>query len=112
MIKSVLICSLMNLLHSRSDTSSDSVWHRITDAPVYKSTCAAVNGELVIVGGRDAEYKTTSAIHWYNPTTESWDIISNMPTARSNCFVAVLPNNEIMIVGGGTDKVEVAYYSY
>ena len=51
--KSVLTCSLTKLLQSCSDhdTSSDSVWHRITDVPVYLSTCAAVNGELVAVGG-------------------------------------------------------------
>ena len=36
--KSVLTCSLAKLLQSCSETSSDSVWHRITDVPVYHST--------------------------------------------------------------------------
>ena len=115
--KLALTCSLTNLLQSCSEASSDSVWHRITDVPVYKSTCAAVNGELVAVGGRDAENKTTAAVHIYNPTTDSWDIISNMTTARSLCLVAVLPANEIMVIGGFitvlygslTDKVERVY---
>ena len=116
--KSVLTCSLTKLLQSCSGTSSGgSVWHRITDVPVCCSTCAAVNGELVAVGGLDAKGKTT-AIHKYNPTTNSWDIISNMPTARYRCLVAVLPTNEMMVVGGviyqviSTDKIETAEIIY
>ena len=102
--KSVLTCSLTKLLQSCSETS-DSVWHKITDVPVYKSTCAAVNGELVAVGGVDIERKTTSAIHRYSPTTDSWDVISNMPTARTYCLVAVLQTNEMMVVGGFTTRL-------
>ena len=108
MIELVLMCSVTKLLHS---CAPDSVWHRIADTPTCKSTCAAVNGELVIVGGMDAEFKSTSAVHLYNPTTNTWDIIGNMITARYGCLVAVLPDNEIMVVGGGTNKIEMAYYS-
>ena len=112
--KSVLTCSLTKLLQLRL---SDSVWHRITDIPFKRSTCAAVNGELVAIGGEDTEYKSTAAVHKYNPTTDSWDIISNMPTARYFCLVAVLPTNEIMVVGGytntyDTDKVEITSIQY
>ena len=42
---------------------------------------------------------SSSAIHKYNSTTNSWDLIS-MPTARYECLVAVLPTNEMMVVGG------------
>ena len=51
-------------------------------------------------------------------TTDSWDIMSAMPTARYNCLdlVAVLPGNQLMVVGGitgtfsTTDKVEFATF--
>ena len=108
--KSVLTCSLTELLQS----SSSSIWHRVADAPAYRSTCATVNGELLAVGRCDKDDKPSSAIHKYNPTTNSWDLISNMPTARFFNFVAVLPTNEMMVVGGcdgsyGTFKtVEIA----
>ena len=112
---SVLTCSLTKLLQSCSGTLSNSVWSRITDVPVRRSTCAAVNGELVAVGGLLAGSKTTAAVHKYNPTTNSWDLINNMPTARFNCLAAVLPTNQMMVVGGYrqffsylTDKVEIA----
>ena len=110
--KSVLTCSLTELL--QSSPSSSSIWHRVADAPAYRSTCAAVNGELLAVGGCDKDDKPSSAVHEYNPTTNSWDFISNMPTARFFSFVAVLPTNEMVVVGGcdgsyGTFKtVEIA----
>ena len=102
--KSVLTCLLTELLQS-SSSSSSSIWHRVADAPAYSSTCAAVNGELLAVGGCDKDFKPSSAIHKYNPTTNSWDLISNMPTARYRSLVAVLPTNEMMVVGG-YDKYE------
>ena len=115
--KSVLTCSLIKLLQSCSGTlPGGSVWHKIGDVPVYQSTCAAVSGEraVVAVGGVDTEGKTTSAVYKYNPTTYSWDIISNMPTARYLSFVALLPTNDVMVACGRisliniTDKVEIA----
>ena len=110
MTKSVLTCSLTELLQSSS--SSSSVWRRVADAPAYYSTCAGVNGELLAVGGCDENSKATSAVHKYNPTTNSWNLINNMPTARYYNLVAVLPINEMMVVGGrislgvATDSVE------
>ena len=114
--KSVLTCSLTELLQSSS--SSSSVWHRVADALAYYSTCAAVNGELLAVGGQDERVEPTSTIHKYNPTTNSWDLISNMPTARYCCLVAVLPTNEMMAIGGqvsiynNTNKLEIANCSF
>ena len=99
--KSVLICSLTELLQS---SSSSSIWHRVADAPAYHSTCAAVNGGLLAVGGCDQNDKPSSAIHKYNPTTNSWDLISNVPTTTYFSFVAVLPTNHEMMVVGGYDK--------
>jgi hypothetical protein len=113
--KSVLTCSLTELLQSSPQSSS--IWHRVADAPAYLSTCAAVDGELLAVGGCDTDYKPSSTIHKYNPTFNSWDLISNMPTARYKSIVAVLPTNEMMVIGGNikqftaTNKVEVAHFS-
>ena len=111
--KSVLTCSLTELLQSCSKASSNSVWHRIADFPVFYSTCASINGELVAVGGVDDFSNTIPAIHKYDPTSDSWSVISNMPTARHDCFVAILPTNKMMVVGGCkeftkklTDKTE------
>ena len=104
MTKSVLTCSLTELLRSSSSSSLSSIWHRVADVPAYYSTCAAVNGELLAVGGCDKSEEPRDAINKYNQTTNSWDLISSMSTARFDCLVAVLPTNEMMVVGGNDGK--------
>lgn len=115
--KSVLTCSLTELLQSQASTSSLSVWRRVADTPAYLSTCAAVSGELLAVGGCNKEGKATTAIHRYNPLTNSWAFVSTMATARYNSAVGVLSTNEMIVVGGdtywnkSTDKVELAKFN-
>ena len=55
----------------------------------------------------DSNDHGTAAVHMYNPTTE---VISHMRIPRYYCFAAVLPNNQLMVMGGWSDNdsVEVA----
>ena len=123
--KSVFTCSLAALLQScqpqslvarlktLSLASRPKVWHQLADTPVTLSTCASLHGRLLAVGGEDSDGKYTTAIHMYNTTTNSWEVISHMATPRCRCSVAVLPHNELMVVGGftadgHTDSVEIA----
>jgi len=112
---SVFTCSLASLLQScqsqsrgarlktLSLTGRPKVWHQLADTPVTLPTCASLNGELLAVGGEDSDRNESTAIHMYNTTTKSWEIISHMATPRSQCLVAVLPHNQqIMVVGGYT----------
>ena len=55
------------------------------------------------------------AILMYNTRTNFWEIISQMTTPRQRYLVAVLPHNQLMVVGGFppgsltcTDSVEIA----
>ena len=123
--KSVFTCSLAVLLQSCQPqslgvqlknltlTSGPEVWHQLADTPVTFSTCASLHGRLLAVGGYDSDDKETTAIHMYNTTTNSWEVISHMATPRRQCLVAVLPHNKLMVVGGftavdKTDSVEIA----
>ena len=81
-------------------TSKPKVWHQLADTPVTLSTCASLQGQLLAVGGCDSDHKATTAINMYNPTTNSWEVISRMATPQHRCLVAVLPHNELMVVGG------------
>ena len=123
--KSVFTCSLAALLQSCQSqslvaqlktlplTSRPKVWHQLADTPVILSTCASLHGQLLAVCGKGSDDKETTAIHMYNTTTNSWEIISHMTTPRYQCSVAVLPQNELMVVYGATpsgltDSVEIA----
>ena len=119
--KSLLTCSLPDLLPSCNPPSlgahlktaltlgdEDQVWQKVADVPLHGSTCITINEQLLAVGGEDARYNETDAVYRYNPANNFWEVISHMPTARCRCLVAVLPSSELMVVGGGTDSVEIA----
>ena len=116
--KLLFTCSLAALLQSckpqslgarlktLSLASKPKVWHQLADTPVIFSSWVALHGQLLAVGGKDSNGKKTTAIHMYNTTTNSWKVISHMTTPRQECLVAVLPRNELMVVGGWTPDGE------
>ena len=113
----VFTCRLSTLLQSQTNeakTNVLSLWDTNDTLPVIDSTCATLNGQLVAVGGKDSDNKATNNVYSYDAETNSWEVISHMPTARFWCLVAVLPGNKLMVVGGCTphetniNKVEVA----
>ena len=116
MTHSVLSCSVPELLQScqpqqTAPANQSTIWRRVANAPHYLSSCATLCGQLVAVGGRDEADKDTSAIIGYNETTDSWEAMGDMPTARSRALVAIL-NGKMMVVGGwvlgiATDVVEI-----
>ena len=99
--KSVLCCSIAELVRS-SSSSSTPVWRRIADISsyMYLTTCISAMGELLVFGGRGSDSSLTAAIHRYNRMTNSWEVVGYMPTARWYSIVVTLPTYEIMIVGG------------
>ena len=122
--RSVLSCSIPELLQScqtqplagklqTASTNKSTIWKHAADAPHLLSSCATLCGQLVAVGGYKAD-KSTSAISVYKETTDSWEAMGDMPTARSEALVAIL-NGKMMVVGGmfgclmgtATDIVEI-----
>ena len=83
---------------------SRSTWNVTNDIPVYYSTCTTLSDELLAIGGLDSRRRPTSAIHTYNPDSNSWEVVSHMPTARYDCLVSVLPGNRLIVAGGCTSS--------
>ena len=119
--KSVYTCSVSALLQTctqrsplekrtsalslpNSSSGGTGVWSKLADLPVGGSTCVTFCGQLLAIGGRDSARKSTTAVYMYNPSTNSWNVISHMTTARYNCHAAVLPDNQLMVVGGEIDN--------
>ena len=116
---SVLTCSVPELLQSqteklRTEPEPDrqtTKWRRIADAPSSLSSCATLCGQLVAVGG-EKDDEETAAMFVYKETTDSWEAMGDMPTARCLALVAIL-NGKLMAVGGcgwwgtETDVVEI-----
>ena len=115
---SVYTCSLNALIQSSAKTlgghlasalslqlNKPKVWSRVADLTVTQSTCVSLNGQLLAIGGYSkADKNMTSDIHWYNQDTKSWEVISHMIKPRCKCFAAVLPNNQLVVVGGNSES--------
>ena len=108
---SVLSCSVPELLQSCqphplagklriAPANQSTIWRHVADALHHWSSCATLCGQLVAVGGWEAG-NNTSAIIGYNETTDSWEAMGDMPTARRQALVAILNGNGKMIVVGG-----------
>ena len=106
------------LAQSLSVTSParSNVWDKVADLPVKGSTCVTFHGRLLAIGGNDSKNTPTLDVRIYHPTSNTWEVISKMKISRRSCFAAVLPTNELMVVGGCTtssytsvtDSVEIA----
>ena len=116
---SMYTCSVFTLIQSSMSFLArfwTRVWNQVAVPPIKLTTSVSIQGRLLAIGGMDSDEKPTTAIHMYNPTTDSWEVISHMGTPRQLCIAAVLPNNQLMVVGGrtgknfwtGTDSVEFA----
>ena len=122
----VLSCSVPELLQSckpqplagklrTAPAYQSTIWQHVADAPHYLSSCATLCGQLVAVGGWEADmHMYTRAITVYNERTDSWEAKGDIPTARCLALVAIL-NGKMMVVGGevggwrgtATDVVEI-----
>ena len=109
--RSVLSCSVPELLQScqpqptlwqrirrTAPTNQSTIWQHVADAPHCLSSCTTFCGQLVAVGGYEAGMDTT-AISGYNKTTDSWEVMGHMPTARRKALVAIF-DGKMMVVGG------------
>ena len=115
--KSVYTCLISSLLNSCftrsigtrlsrafSQTIQTTVWKRSVSLPVLFSACISVHGKIFAVGGIDAYHKFTATIHMYNPSAKCWEVVSHMNRQRYDCYSALLPDNQLMVVGGQTEQ--------
>ena len=118
---SVLSCSLKDLVGSSVSLSgparpTSAVWQRLADLPFHGATCVSAQGHLFAIGGQDRHSKIQSAIYTYNSSQNSWELLTKLKAARSDCLVSVITANsscKLVIVGGYTnnglsDSVEIA----
>jgi len=96
------------------DTESDS-WSQGADipTPVGLAASASTSGEfapkrIYVLGGYKS-YDEVALNQIYNPSTDSWTVDEQMPTARHSFGVAVV-NDTLYAIGGGSSNLNVLYY--
>lgn len=77
------------------------------------TTCATLNGSLILTGGLKHSKKTTGEVYRYDPMEYTWELIGVVPTPRYCSVAAVIPTSrELLVVGGlngptGSDYVNL-----
>ena len=115
--KSVLTCEVSDLLQSQPPSlanrlalsHSRQVWREICELPVVRSSLIILQGQLLAVGGGATNSDITSEVRQYDAATNSWNVINRMKVKRCACFVAVLPEDRVMVCGGLTPNVGIDY---
>ena len=81
---------------------SPPTWQVLPECPLYYSTTAELGGCLLAIGGNDDSRSSSSAVHMYSPSTNSWVRISSgdLPVPRFNAAITQLEGGEIIFVGG------------
>ena len=69
----------------------------VADTPLGQSTALAFNGALLAIAGGD--YRGKSAIHMYQPSSNSWVKAGELPTERYTNSCIALPSGEILVAG-------------
>ena len=107
----VVTASLPELLQSSNkNTSSGQVWNKLPDMP-YPTSINHCQGRLIAFGGfhcfeqPDIDkpvHKSVPLIHTYNPYTNTWDCVGEIPYEYLLGRSVHMRNNRIFFVGGLT----------
>ena len=97
-----LVVSLPEITRSSvnsATTNRSAQWRKLPTPPLESSAAISVHGSVVAIGGRHGNDRST-AIHVYQPATNNWKKVGDLPSPRYSCTSTLLPSGEILVAGG------------
>ena len=91
---------------NQSTSKSPTLWCRLPDTPLLYSTAISLGGYLLAVGGSHDNYTRSTDIHLYQPESEQWTKVGDLPNVRYYCSCVVLPSGELLVAGGSESSVQ------
>ena len=87
-------------LISGAKTVTD-VWEILPNTPYYRSSPVIIDNTLLTIGGSDISRggKPTTSIQMYDPTTNQWTKVGDLPEPMKDCLCTVL-SGEVFALGG------------
>ena len=79
-------------------TTTEHIWHQLPTPPVERPTLLALQGHLLLVGGKGC----VQEIHRYDQETRQWRVCGQLPVGMGGPCCAVLPSGDLMVAGGKT----------
>ena len=103
--KAFLTVSLPALIYKATSQSKEvdtpTSWKTLSDSPLYLTAPFTSHHRLLAAGGEDDSKEDSSHIYCYNPVTNQWEKVGDLPEPRWRCSCVVLPSTELLVVGGG-----------
>ena len=97
-----LVVSLPEITRSSvnsATTNRSAQWRKLPAPPLESSAAISVQGSVVAIGGHHGNDRST-AIHVYQPATNNWKKVGDLPSPRDCCTSTLLPSGEILVAGG------------
>ena len=95
---------IASLNQPHSTTGIESVQKKeLSPAPYFDTATVPYSDPPVIIGGCDASGIATSDVTIYNASKNSWWKVDSLTSPRHSVAVALLNNNNIILIGGCTD---------
>ncbi len=79
------------------------IWETISPLNVIHSAPLSIGGHLLAFGGKRSSGSAVTSIRHYQPDTNKWVKVGDMPSPQYNCTCAVTNNGDILIAGGSKD---------
>ena len=103
-----LVANLPDIIHSYTSTTTKP-WRTLPAPPLEGSAAITIHRALLAVGGCHGNTPSTAstAIHVYQPATNSWSKVGDLPSPRSYCVCTLLPSSELLVAGGWDSNGEL-----
>ena len=105
--------SILSSISSEFGTTRN-IWKQLQDCPFTKMTALCSGNQLLAFGGeqvtKSANAEPAEWIWIYDQEENTWTPVQGMPTPRKLCAVAMLPDNNLVILGGDPEftKIDIA----
>ena len=94
--------------------SARSIWKQLHDCPFTKMTAMVSGNQLLAFGGEQVTKSANAeAAEWiwiYDQEEDTWCPVQGMPSPRKLCAVTMLPDGNVVILGGDPEytKIDIA----
>ena len=88
--------TLISSATSAAHANAASIWQELPTPPVGSPTLLALQGHLLLVGGKGC----VQELRRYDPEARQWRECGQLPVGMAGPSCAVLPSGELMVAGG------------
>jgi len=77
--------------------------HRLPE-PLLEARAAVLRGRIYVAGGIDGKGQPTAHVYRYDPASDSWESVADLPAPRHHMALAVMGDSVLYVIGGFSGK--------